>query len=192
MWNVRLVAGRRCGSCTLCCKLLEIAELEKPVNRWCDLCDVGKGCRAYDDRPRSCRSFHCGYLMLPQLDAAWHPSAAKLIVCLDPDVKKIFIVVNPDRPQAWRREPFYSRVKLWARDATQAGGQVIVCLGQRQIVVLPDCDVDVGIVKPDEIVVTERYRSPHGMELRAFKMNRSDPRMHELVPLSAGRPLTLA
>ena len=192
MWNVSPVPGRSCGSCTLCCKLLEIAELEKPVNRWCDLCDVGKGCRAYDDRPLSCRSFHCGYLVLPQLDGAWYPAAARLVVCVDPDVKKIFIAVNPDRPLAWRREPFYSRIKLWARDAAQARGQVIVCLGQKQIVVLPDREVDLGIVEADEIVVTEQHPSSRGIEMRAFKMKRSDPRMRELAPLSVGRRLTLA
>ena len=30
-------AVRNCGTCTLCCKLLEVEGLNKPRNRWCNL-----------------------------------------------------------------------------------------------------------------------------------------------------------
>jgi hypothetical protein len=31
----QIVEGRGCKDCTLCCKLLGIAELEKPRATWC-------------------------------------------------------------------------------------------------------------------------------------------------------------
>jgi hypothetical protein len=179
-------AGRSCGSCTLCCKLLEVEALEKPSNRWCDRCDVGRGCRAYDARPDDCRDFYCGYLTLPQLDAAWHPSLAKLIVCLQPNT--IYVHVDPSRPHAWRAEPYYARLKLWARDAMRSKGQVIVCLAKKRVVVLPDRDVDLGILESDEMIVTEERRGDRGIELHPFKMKRDDPRAGRLLP-SSSRPV---
>src|SRR5436305_14221849 len=44
---------RSCGDCTLCCKLLSITELEKPIGKWCPHCEIGKGCKIYDCRPQS-------------------------------------------------------------------------------------------------------------------------------------------
>ena len=53
--------GRECGSCTACCSVLAIVELQKPPRRACDhLCR--SGCGVYEDRPASCRKFHCLWL----------------------------------------------------------------------------------------------------------------------------------
>ena len=53
--------GRECGSCTACCTVLAIVELPKPPRRACDhLCR--SGCGVYEDRPASCREFHCLWL----------------------------------------------------------------------------------------------------------------------------------
>lgn len=50
-----------CGECTLCCKLLGVAELDKPPSRWCHHCTPGKGCNIYADRPPNCVDFECGW-----------------------------------------------------------------------------------------------------------------------------------
>ena len=53
--------GRECGRCTACCSVLAIVELQKPPRRACDhLCP--SGCGIYEDRPASCREFHCLWL----------------------------------------------------------------------------------------------------------------------------------
>jgi hypothetical protein len=186
-FNGGVIPGRSCGSCTLCCKLLEIEALEKPRNHWCAHCEIGSGCKAYDARPSECRDFYCGFLTLPHLDAAWHPSVSKLIVCLEQGGHTIFVHVEPSRPNAWRAEPYYSRLKRWAHDAARCRGQVIVSLAKRRIVVLPDRDVDLGIVENDEVVVTEECCGLRGINLRPFKMKRSDPRAQKLLP-SSSRP----
>ena len=57
----RPAAGRECGTCTACCTVLAIAELQKPA-RWacshvaCDRCGI------YERRPQSCRDFNCVWL----------------------------------------------------------------------------------------------------------------------------------
>jgi len=66
-------ATRECGSCRLCCKLLNVEqkgtlpgyEDEPPIRKpgwvWCrEACD--KGCRIYDARPKACREYSCLWL----------------------------------------------------------------------------------------------------------------------------------
>ena len=56
--------GKTCGSCTLCCKVVGIAELKKPADVWCGHCNKAKGCRIYDTRPQVCRKYsteNCEY-----------------------------------------------------------------------------------------------------------------------------------
>lgn len=51
-----------CGTCTACCKAYAIPELKKPAGPWCEHCEVGKGCRIYDLRPKRCVDYECLWL----------------------------------------------------------------------------------------------------------------------------------
>ena len=42
---VEKVSGNQCGTCTLCCKLVHVHEIEKPIGKWCPHCSLGKGVR---------------------------------------------------------------------------------------------------------------------------------------------------
>jgi hypothetical protein len=44
-------AGRQCGDCTMCCKVLPIEELSKPAHQWCQHAKPGSGCAIYQSRP---------------------------------------------------------------------------------------------------------------------------------------------
>jgi len=49
---------RSCGDCTVCCEVLEIPTLKKPIKTLCpNVCN--KGCGIYDTRPQECRTFQC-------------------------------------------------------------------------------------------------------------------------------------
>lgn len=50
-----------CGDCTACCEVFRIDELEKPKGVLCTHCD--KGCTIYEQRPKVCQDFKCGYLV---------------------------------------------------------------------------------------------------------------------------------
>jgi hypothetical protein len=54
---------RRCGECTLCCKLLPVRELKKPANTRCDH-QSRKGCAIYHQLgfPPSCQLWNCAWL----------------------------------------------------------------------------------------------------------------------------------
>jgi hypothetical protein len=175
-------AARSCGTCTLCCKLMKIVELDKPHNVWCTHCKQGSGCTIYVTRPNECRSFMCGYLQIPDLDEAWKPSHSKIILVSELDGKRVAAYVDPQRPDAWRKEPYYSQLKRWAIAKLADGGQVAVCIGRRIIMVFPDRDVDLGVAQDDEILVTSERMTPEGVRMEAFKVHKDDPRLQALPP----------
>ena len=56
--------GRVCGSCSLCCRLLDVPEAGKAQSQWCPHCLPGRGgCAIYDERPHVCRRCSCLWLI---------------------------------------------------------------------------------------------------------------------------------
>src|SRR5258708_31673087 len=96
----RVVPGRSCGGCTLCCKILAIEELGKPHGIWCQHCKPGQGCGIYATRPAECGSFNCGYLTDPSLTDEWKPSHSKIMLVFQQQPKRIAAHVDPQRPDA--------------------------------------------------------------------------------------------
>jgi hypothetical protein len=183
--TVTIVPGRQCGSCTLCCKVMAVAEIKKPQGQSCVHCTAG-GCGIYNARPDDCRQFHCRFLIEASLKEVWRPSRSKIVLVASPDGNRIAAHVDPARPGAWKREPYYSKLKEWARKAVAYRGQVFVCIGKRTIVIFPDRDVDVGIVESDEVIVTEERKEPSGTRLNAIKMKLDDPRAAYLSTAAPG------
>ncbi|HLY57275.1 MAG TPA: hypothetical protein VKS60_17050 [Stellaceae bacterium] len=170
-----IVLGRSCGSCTLCCKVLPVPELDKPQGVWCSNCKPGGGCLIHPIRPQVCRGFFCGYLTVDNLGEEWKPERCRFVIMGELDGSRIGIHVDPDRPDAWRREPFYSRFKEWAARAVPIRGQVVVWVQRRITVIFPDRDVDLGILGEDEHVVTTQLPTAHGVILDAVKRKNDNP-----------------
>lgn len=169
--------GRACGTCTLCCKVMGVEELDKPRGTWCQHCVPGSGCKVYAERPPSCRAFHCGYLTWKMLGEHWLPARSKMVVVLDSDGDRIAIHVDSSRPTAWRGQPYYGEIKQWARDSARDLRQVVVIIGDRSIVILPDEDVDIGVTSADERIVLGEVVENGRLKLRAMKMRADDPRL---------------
>ena len=53
----------------------------------------------------------------------------------------------------------------------------MVVIGKRAIVVLPDREVDLGIMGDDDRIVTVREETPFGTRFNALKLHKSDPRV---------------
>jgi hypothetical protein len=53
-----------CDGCTLCCKVLEIPEVNSKFNEWCKYCDKERGCKIYSERPDSCKEFNCAWVQM--------------------------------------------------------------------------------------------------------------------------------
>lgn len=170
-----VVPGRSCGTCTLCCKLMRIPELDKPRLKWCANCEVGEGCRIYPDRPGSCRAFYCGYLVFPYLDERWFPAKARIVIGFE--ATRLAIHVDPARPAAWRQEPFYSQIRSWVQQGAHSRRQVLVWQGNEVIAPLPDGEQNLGAVRDDQLIITREKPGPDGRKRwEAFVAERDDPR----------------
>jgi hypothetical protein len=142
-----------CGGCTLCCKVMAVPALAKPAGTWCRHCRTGSGCGIYESRPNECAEFLCGYLAQPELPEEWKPVVSRLILSSKIIHGTINVFVDPGRPDAWRKQPYYGAMQQWARRALATQGRVVVHLGARSIVILPDHAVDLGVVADDELIV---------------------------------------
>lgn len=58
---------RSCGDCNECCKVIGVAELNKPYHTPC-VHQTGKGCAIYGNHPAECKHYRCAWLlgMLPE------------------------------------------------------------------------------------------------------------------------------
>ena len=143
-----------CGTCTACCKVFAIAELKKPAGKWCDHCAIGVGCKIYEQRPLTCSSFECLWLMsqsLPEghrLPAELRPDKTKVVFSPTTDAFIMAATTMPDSPDAWRKKPVSILIKRLV-----AQGFSVVCGGPAdtsRTMIDRDGDHPVRMTEPDE------------------------------------------
>ncbi len=160
---------RGCGSCGLCCKLLAVETIAKPSHAWCDHFRPGTGCAIYAERPGECRTFRCLWLMRPQLDEAWQPNRSHIVLFFADDGSQLIASVDPAYPDAWRKPRFHDALRDWSRRGFAEGLQVLVRIGTRVVAILPDRDVDLGVLTDNERIKLTRVRTEQGVALMARK-----------------------
>jgi hypothetical protein len=146
-----VVPGRTCGTCTLCCKLIAVVEFDKPPGEWCPHCVRKGGCAIHATRPVGCRTFFCHWMTEKGLSPDWKPERSKLVLVLS-EGEHMTAFVDPGTPGAWRQSPYYETLKRWSADAVRAKPErfVMVRIGTRGLIVLPDREIDIGTVGPNE------------------------------------------
>ena len=157
-----MTGERQCGSCTLCCKVLTVAALQKPGGRWCPHCRPGRGCGIYEDRPQECRSFRCLWLADPNFPEEMKPERSKLVFVLEANASRVVAHCDPGRPQAWRDPENYRLLKNMAVVSAPHGKQVVVAEGESYTAILPDRDVPLGIVKIGQSIIYRERRDGSG------------------------------
>lgn len=159
----------------MCCKLFGIPELAKPRHEWCSHCDVGKGCRKYEERPQSCRDFVCGYLVDPQVPEHWKPSKSRMVLTSENGGHRLVIHVDTGRLDAWRKAPYYAEIKHIAAQAARLKNQVILWQGREAYAILPDRDKRLGAIRDGQIIVTTERDGPGGGDLDVVVVEPDDP-----------------
>lgn len=173
--DAKVVPGRACGSCTLCCKVVAIPELAKAAGQWCRHCRPGRGCGIHPHRPIVCRGAYCEWMISPGLGPEWKPERAKFALFRSNGGRRLTAHVDPGYPAAWRRSPYYENIKAWAADAAAKRPDmhmVDVMIGEYAIVVLPDREVEIGIVAADEVVRLDQRATPSGAAIEVRKVRR--------------------
>jgi uncharacterized protein len=115
--------SRECGSCSACCKLLAISaerapEVAKPAGVLCRHC-TSPGCGIYQRRPALCRDFACLWLLDEKLGPEWFPPTSGMILVWQ-EPSSLFVIVDPDRPDAWRKQPYKADIERMSRWGARA------------------------------------------------------------------------
>lgn len=160
------VAGRSCEGCAMCCKLSSIDDVNTKAGEWCQHCSTRKCCDIYESRPNVCRAYYC-YYMLSTLGEEWHPMTSKIMLTALPDL--MIVSVDPARPDAWRKEPYFKNLQEWSKQM-----RVQVSIKQYTYAIYPDHIDDLGIVDEDHFVASIEEPSPFGMIRRAIKVHKKD------------------
>jgi hypothetical protein len=161
-----LVPGRTCGTCMLCCKVLAIDELHKPAGVMCRHAVAGKGCTIREQRPRECHQFFCGWRLDPNIDGLWKPEVCGFVLSISFQYGAMMLNTDPDRPQAWKVEPYYSRLRDWARRAFLENKRIVAMVTGHATVILPDRDVPIGALAPEDEIVLSRQGGSYHAERR--------------------------
>jgi hypothetical protein len=190
-----LVPGRICGSCMLCCKVLPIAELSKPAGIMCNHAVAGEGCGIRQRRPSACHRFFCGWRLDPNIGPEWKPEICGFVMWISSHYWALMVTVDPDRPLAWKAEPYYSRLREWSARALEENKRIVAMVRGEATIILPDRDVQLGVLGPDDAIVLSRnlngyhaerrhapreapaaaVPAPAGGRLRGPKVGRNDP-----------------
>jgi len=83
----------------------------------------------------------------PKLGPEWKPERAKFVLRTgggNIGERLILLSVDPSFPNAWTKAPYFEMIKKWARDGAAERRVVLVQIGSRHIVVLPDRIVEIG------------------------------------------------
>lgn len=86
---------RKCGPCRECCIGLAIddIDLKKEAGVECEHLSVQHGCSIYEERPKTCRGFSCGWLIVPFLPHSTRPDKCGFIVNINKDSASNFTLI---------------------------------------------------------------------------------------------------
>lgn len=146
---------RRCNECTLCCKLVPVAQIGKPANTRCKA-QRAKGCMLYDKPgfPSSCKTWSCIWLINVDADDLPRPDRAHYVIDPMPDfievdgltengephrlpLRVVQIWCDPAFPNA-HRDP---HLRAWLeRNAQETNQMALIRYGNdRAMVLCPPC-----------------------------------------------------
>lgn len=93
---INTVVQKKCGQCSVCCTSLHIdtPELAKEAGVHCKHIAATSGCSIYENRPKVCMHWRCGWL---ELDGVPHQ--------LRPDRSKVLITTNPQPGVSFKIQP---------------------------------------------------------------------------------------
>ncbi len=160
---MRTTPQRACGTCTLCCKVFKLAELDKPAGVWCRHCEQGVGCRIHPTRPPQCREFFCLWLTDSSMPAEWKPERSKMVRSVFPANGFIYVQVDSGFPQAWRKAPYYDELRRWAKSLVEKGRHIIAFVNDGATLIMPEEAIPLGKMTPSDSFRARKGYGPNGV-----------------------------
>jgi hypothetical protein len=153
-----------CGSCTACCHVFAIPDLNKPAGKWCTHCAVGDGCKIYLDRPKKCVEYECGWLQSQQRPGEeWpielRPDRCRVVFTGTTNPEIFSAITMHGSPDAWRKKPVMRVI-----DALANAGMCVAVGGPAATevtLVNKDGERRITMTKPDETGMQWRIMGGH-------------------------------
>lgn len=106
-----------CGSCTYCCTVMKVKELNKGANTPCTHCIEGSGCTIYNERPESCRIYECLWFRSQSFDKPLppgiRPDRCNVVIGTVNNGNEVILYVEPAHQNAWREPAFSDALGLF-------------------------------------------------------------------------------
>jgi hypothetical protein len=114
--------------CTLCCRLMDVDELDKPADKWCEHCQVGTGCRIYEDRPKTCRGWSCQWLARPDRypEEELRPDRCSFLLDITKNDRGWFLVVGVDYGDPADEQTWPPRLRPFLDQLAERGAPIVV------------------------------------------------------------------
>ena len=135
-----------CGTCSLCCKLLNVPDLAPP-GQWCNHTDPGNpsgGCQIHDTRPDICRGYDCAYRLGAELP---RPSRCGIIFEEHAEHKFLTALVDPHKREQLNRRS----VRAYGIEYLKKGYFIWFIIGTERHLMLPKPETGVTEQKAHEI-----------------------------------------
>ena len=112
--------NRTCDGCNMCCYIPGINEPTLQKKEWvmCQNCEVGVGCKIYEDRPKPCRNFDCSWIK-GETPIEWKPDKVGFYATIEPQgyIEKVMtLFADPkmlNQVERTLREWQYNDGTLW-------------------------------------------------------------------------------
>ena len=132
-----------CGACNLCCKLLQVPDINKPARMLCWWTDIHGGCQRHKEKEtdpslQACRQFKC--VWLASQDHEDETKRGKRFMRPDQthvvfgpfdreDPLLLYVQVDPEHPSAWK-EP---HVSAYLEEILSKGAKVEIIIDEIRI-----------------------------------------------------------
>ena len=122
---------RKCGECSLCCKMLRIEELDKPQGQWCPNFKKGVGCTIHgqENYPKACGEYKCVWLMHEDIPDHFRCDKVKAVIGSSTDGQNM--VVYSERKDLSQTPLFF---RDWLIDHVLKFMHVVVVAGEHRVV----------------------------------------------------------
>jgi hypothetical protein len=162
-----LVEGRECGSCTACCKVFQIPELNKPRYVLCSHC-TGSQCGIYETRPKVCREYYCLWRRIEVMPDFARPDKLGIMFSVEmyaqprmPFEKMYIIGRAPDNPAAFDTPEGRAAVNMFVREGSLP---VFIAYEHERKMIYPNKEFSEAILDPAN--TTHRSLVPAALKWR--------------------------
>jgi hypothetical protein len=116
---------KECGECTWCCFFCDIPEYDSPVNQYCRNCDVGHGCKIYEDRKGVCKDFECFWKLEALIPDYLRPDKCGVMFEVPNNCKTFVGYVDPNNYERWKEQ----RVQILIQKIIDINHPVVIFQG---------------------------------------------------------------